>query len=144
MPHIFGRLFFGLDVGGIRTSLQDDAKDGYIINGHGILNFGMDFLQIEFCVCQDFGCKSADNTTNTGIVGWCGGILSWLVCQVKSCIAWIRIPLLLRRALRTLGIAVCRRYDSIGEVPVSLRLWNHRIVERHEVKKSSCRAGDQE
>ena len=45
-----GRQFFGIGVRGIRTSSQDDAKDGYNLDWRGILRFGKEFYQIELCV----------------------------------------------------------------------------------------------
>ena len=41
--HKSGRLFFGMDVRGSRTSSQDDAEDRYSLDGRGILNFGKKF-----------------------------------------------------------------------------------------------------
>ena len=76
MVHKSGRQFFGMDVRGFRTSSQDDAKDGYSLDGHGILKFGKEFLQIELCACQDFGCESAGDTINIAMAGWCGGTSS--------------------------------------------------------------------
>ena len=38
-----------MDVREIRTSLQDDAKDGYNLDGREILNFGKEFYELS-CV----------------------------------------------------------------------------------------------
>ena len=39
-----------MDVRGIRTSLQDDAEEGYVFDGREISNFGMEFYELSF-VC---------------------------------------------------------------------------------------------
>ena len=38
VAHKSGRWFFGIDVRGIRTSSQDDAKKGYNLEGREIMN----------------------------------------------------------------------------------------------------------
>ena len=68
----------------IRTSLQDDAEDGYNFDGREILNVAKEFLKTELGACQIFGCESACNTINAAKVGWCGDTSSWPVCQVES------------------------------------------------------------
>ena len=50
MVHKSGRQFFGMNVREIRTSLQDDAKDGYDIVGREILNVGKEIFKLSF-VC---------------------------------------------------------------------------------------------
>ena len=40
MAHKSGRQLFGMDVREIRTSLQDDAGDGYNLDGYETLNVG--------------------------------------------------------------------------------------------------------
>ena len=40
MAHKSGRQLFGMDVREIRTSLQDEAEDGYNLDGGDISNFG--------------------------------------------------------------------------------------------------------
>ena len=84
MEHISGRQFLGINVRGFRTNSQDDAENGYSLNGREISNFGKEFLQFELCACKVFGCESAGDTINTAMVGWCGGTSSWPVCQVES------------------------------------------------------------
>ena len=84
MAHKSGIQFFGMDVRRIWINLQDDAKERYNFDGREIPNFGTEFLRIELCACQGFGCESADDTINTAIVGWCGGTSSWPACQVES------------------------------------------------------------
>ena len=37
-----------MDVREIRTSLQDDAKDGYNLDGREVLNFGKKFYKLSF------------------------------------------------------------------------------------------------
>ena len=37
-----------MDVREIRTSLQDDAMDGYNLDGREILNFGKEFYKLSF------------------------------------------------------------------------------------------------
>ena len=37
-----------MDVREIRTSLQNDAKDGYKLDGREILNFGKEFFTLSF------------------------------------------------------------------------------------------------
>ena len=37
-----------IDVRDIRTSLQDDAKDGYDLDGREILNSGKEFYKLSF------------------------------------------------------------------------------------------------
>ena len=37
-----------MDVRGIRTSLQDDAKEGYILDGREISNFGKEIYELGF------------------------------------------------------------------------------------------------
>ena len=73
-----------MDVREIRTSLQNDAKDGYNVDGLEILNIWPGVLQIELCACQDFGCESAGDTINTAAVGWCDGTSSGSVSQVRT------------------------------------------------------------
>ena len=65
-----------MDVRKDRKSLQDDAKDGYNLDGLGILNVWPGVLQIELCACQDLGCESAGDNINTAAVGWCCGTSS--------------------------------------------------------------------
>ena len=48
MAHKSGRQFFGMDVRGIRTSLQDDAMDGCNLEGREISNFGKEFYEFSF------------------------------------------------------------------------------------------------
>ncbi|CCU79294.1 Avra10-like protein [Blumeria hordei DH14] len=48
VAHKSGRQFFETDVRGIGTSLQDDAEDGYNLNGRVILNFGKEFYELSF------------------------------------------------------------------------------------------------
>ena len=43
MAHKFGRKLFMMDVREIRTSLQNDAKDGYNLDGLEILNLARSF-----------------------------------------------------------------------------------------------------
>ena len=47
MVHKCGRQFFGMNVREIRTSLQDDTKDGYCHDGHKDLNFGKEFFKLS-------------------------------------------------------------------------------------------------
>ena len=47
MVHKSGRQFFGMNVREIRTSLQDDTKDGYCHEGHKDLNFGKEFFKLS-------------------------------------------------------------------------------------------------
>ena len=47
-----------MDVRGMKISFQDDAKDGYSLNGRGILKFGKEFLQVEVCTCHGFNSES--------------------------------------------------------------------------------------
>ena len=65
VAHKLGRQFFGIGVRWFRKSSQDDAKDGFSLDGHWILNFCKELLQIELCACQGFGCVSAADTMNT-------------------------------------------------------------------------------
>ena len=48
MAHKSGRQFFGVDVRGTRTSLQDDTEDGYNLDERVILNFGKEFHGLSF------------------------------------------------------------------------------------------------
>ena len=48
MVHKSGRQFFGMNVREIRTSSQDDAEDGYYLDGHVMLNFGKEFYELSF------------------------------------------------------------------------------------------------
>ena len=48
MVHKSGRKFFGMNVRAIRTSLQDDAKDGYNLDRLEILNSGKEFFKLSF------------------------------------------------------------------------------------------------
>ena len=43
VAHKSGRQLFEMDVRGIKTSLQDDAEDGYNLDGGHILNYGKEF-----------------------------------------------------------------------------------------------------
>ena len=54
MAHKSRRQFFEIDVRGIRTSLKDDAEEGYVFDGREIPNFSKELLQFELCVRQDF------------------------------------------------------------------------------------------
>ena len=47
MVHKSGRQYFGMNVREIRTSLQDDVKDGYNLDGREILNFGKEFFRLS-------------------------------------------------------------------------------------------------
>ena len=48
MAHKFGRKLFMMDVREIRTSLQNDAKDGYNLDGREIMNLGQEFYKLSF------------------------------------------------------------------------------------------------
>ena len=48
MAHKSGRQLFGMYVRGIRTSLQDDAKEGYNLDGREFSNFGKEFYGLGF------------------------------------------------------------------------------------------------
>ena len=54
MAHKSGRQFFGIDVRGIRTSLQDDTEDGYNLEGRVNLYFGKEFHELGLCARKDF------------------------------------------------------------------------------------------
>ena len=49
VAHKSGRQFSGMGVKGFRTSSQDDAEYGNILDGREISKFGKEFLQIELC-----------------------------------------------------------------------------------------------
>ena len=51
VTHISGRQFFGMEVRGVRTSLQDDTEDRYDLDGRVILNFGKQFYKLKSIVC---------------------------------------------------------------------------------------------
>ena len=90
MAHKSGKLFFGMDVRGIRTSSQDDAEDAYNLGRAYLSNFGKEFLQIELFACQGFGCESAGDTINIAMVQWYI-VLAGLPSRVW--IAWTDIQL---------------------------------------------------
>ena len=48
MAHKFWRQLFGMNVRGIKTSSQDDAKEVYKLDGRDILNFGKKSYKLNF------------------------------------------------------------------------------------------------
>ena len=47
VAHKSGRQLFGIDIRKIRTSLQDDAEDGYNLDGCEISYFGKELFKLK-------------------------------------------------------------------------------------------------
>ncbi|VDB93141.1 Bgt-20712 [Blumeria graminis f. sp. tritici] len=46
--------------------------------------FDKEILRTQLYACQGFGCRSAGDTKNSAVIGWCSGTSSWPNSQARS------------------------------------------------------------
>ena len=92
VAHKSGRQFFGMDVRGMRTSLQDDTGNGYNLDGREIWNFDK-FSELSFARAPRLRpreCRRKYKYCHGLMVRW---NIIWVGLSIKVFIAMTHIPL---------------------------------------------------